>query len=1557
MSVTSANIDDLETFINGSTNRLSRMADRLTRVSNKANVVMPACSGSQYPSTPSLAALNELLTAWGQNQGFVQVVHDELVKANQFNGDGMATVGDAAIDATLKANGLDGSPGVVDVDAVVLYGQPPYSGFVDDPICLANGNFLLRDGDLAVAGVASSLSIVRTYNSRDQRPGVFGPGWTSLVDVALAVEERRITFRGPDGGGCVFEQLDDGTWIGGRRRRLTLSATAGTGWEVREGHERAWRFDAEGTLAGFTAIGADVAVERAQDEVRFADRTSGRWVVYRLHPVHRLVTSAASSDGREVAYERDGAQRLVAARRDNGDVTYEHDDLGFLATVTDADGIVVCRNVYDSAGRVLSQVEQHGRQTSYEYRPDGVSIVTAADGAPPNVMVHDRRGRMTAMIDGLGNTMRIAYDDDDNIVQVVDRTGATTRFEHDERGNVVRRTDPDGLTHQCEWDDLDRLVAEIDRAGGVTRYVYEGDLREPVRLVQADGSEVHLTLDPTGLPTSVTDADGVEFRMEWNRDGLLDVVTDPLGGRITFEYDSAGHATRASSPDGVTASVGVDPAGRVLALRTADGEQAFEYTPAGRLVGTLGPAGTSWRGTLDAAGDLATVRDGAGQVVQLERDTIGQVVGIVRPDGGRARFEHDPVGRRTAIVDPVGNRTELGYDPEGRPVQVTDPSGRSTSREVDVLGRTLMAVAPGGGTSIRSYHPNGELASVSDAAGNEWTYDVDAVGRVVAATDPLGHTTTYRYTAAGRLAEVRSPLGRVHRREYDAAGRLARIIEPDGVEVRFERRGDGAVTTVTRDGVPTTVDYDEGGRAAAIDGPWGTLSTRRDHGVLTGSARDGGAAARFDYDQRGLLQRIVDPAGVVTELTHDAGGRLLAHTTGETTASYTWDASGRLASVTDVYGNQTSFTRDPRGIVDQIFRPDGTATRRSFGADGLLDAAFDLEGNELLRVLRDANGEVTEARTDRTALRMAHDAAGRVTAVATDAGTVAYTWDADGYLVSIGDDSGHRVAIERNDGGRVVGFELGDGQRIEVPPTVALERDEARRIVVDEHGRRFTYDLAGRLASTTVGSRTTTYEYNDLGLLSTERDPDGVRSYRYGLAGELVAQVDQDGVETSFEHDATGRRVREARSDGGQVTYEWDIFGRLAAVTRVRPDGTSARDEIEHDPSGLPVRVNGAPILWDSACTRSLLGIGDERFLWSGNQVRSTSDPAGEWSRRVGDDPWGVDGGTGLRLGYRGELALDDLVFLGARVYDTRTRSFLSRDPLPSVPGAVTYAGVYGYAWCDPVNNVDPTGERPLSDEEYESFREQASKGIFRKAVEAVANDPWKYLAKAAIIVGSIVVMTVATATMGPVGLIVAGAVVGALSNGLNTALDGGSVTDIATSALVGGVFGGATAGLSRFLPTSALTPTGARVAQNAAYNGAIEYPMAFASEGANALLTGNPYSVTNALINGTSGTIAGVGGAELNRATDPGSLSGILDGETPSSLLPDPARNTVLDINSASVADLERVPGIGPTLAQRIVDQRNANGGYTSTQDLLDIDQLGPARLEAINNAGGIAL
>jgi len=55
------------------------------------------------------------------------------------------------------------------------------------------------------------------------------------------------------------------------------------------------------------------------------------------------------------------------------------------------------------------------------------------------------------------------------------------------------------------------------------------------------------------------------------------------------------------------------------------------------------------------------------------------------------------------------------------------------------------------------------------------------------------------------------------------------------------------------------------------------------------------------------------------------------------------------------------------------------------------------------------------------------------------------------------------------------------------------------------------------------------------------------------------------------------------------------------------------------------------------------------------------------------------------------------------------------------------------------------------------------------------------------------------------------------------------------------------------------------------------------------------------------------------------------------------------LDINTISEADLDKVPGIGPALAKRIVQYRQNNGGNMSVKDLLSVEGIGDKKFAVL--------
>jgi competence protein ComEA len=57
------------------------------------------------------------------------------------------------------------------------------------------------------------------------------------------------------------------------------------------------------------------------------------------------------------------------------------------------------------------------------------------------------------------------------------------------------------------------------------------------------------------------------------------------------------------------------------------------------------------------------------------------------------------------------------------------------------------------------------------------------------------------------------------------------------------------------------------------------------------------------------------------------------------------------------------------------------------------------------------------------------------------------------------------------------------------------------------------------------------------------------------------------------------------------------------------------------------------------------------------------------------------------------------------------------------------------------------------------------------------------------------------------------------------------------------------------------------------------------------------------------------------------------------------------IDLNTADVAALDTLPGVGPVLAQRIVDWRDAHGRFSDVEELREVSGIGPSLLERVRD------
>ena len=80
-------------------------------------------------------------------------------------------------------------------------------------------------------------------------------------------------------------------------------------------------------------------------------------------------------------------------------------------------------------------------------------------------------------------------------------------------------------------------------------------------------------------------------------------------------------------------------------------------------------------------------------------------------------------------------------------------------------------------------------------------------------------------------------------------------------------------------------------------------------------------------------------------------------------------------------------------------------------------------------------------------------------------------------------------------------------------------------------------------------------------------------------------------------------------------------------------------------------------------------------------------------------------------------------------------------------------------------------------------------------------------------------------------------------------------------------------------------------------------------------------------------------------KPVEEGGYTMITTRETDETVTPEPS--PPVDVNTADLAQLDTLRGIGPALAQRIIDYREENGPFASIDELLEVKGIGEATLE----------
>ncbi|MDO5068121.1 MAG: DUF6531 domain-containing protein [Propionibacteriaceae bacterium] len=1432
----SARPSNLRTFASSTRTADQELTSYPTTLTNHCTSFTTSCSWATLDASGVISAFTAWLEANELDAQWADVVAQAFESAG---GEGVITLPDAAISAALQAAGIAESRTDIEVDPPTAYGSPPTTGYANDPVNTATGNFLENETDLGFTGPASSLVWSRLYNSMDPTSGAFGPGWSSWVECGLEIGDSTARFTLPDGRVVVFPRegtgwgraVGENLWLDATPQGLRVSTNTGLAFELTEG----------GTLLAVDGgPGSRISFERVEGQLVRVSHEFGRSLSVEWQG--ERIVAVAASDGRRVDYSYDEAGRLIAAAGPGGTRSYGWNDEGFIATVTDGDGVVEAANTYDARGRVTTQVSQHGRTTHFTYVTNQVTVVADADGSRANTWLHDSRGRLVGVVDAEGNRQSTAYDQQGNPAIITERDGSTTVRVFDERGRCVTQQGPSGARQDWVFDDLDRVVevsVEADGERAVTRYSYTGEERNPSLAVDPSGGETRFTWQ-RGLLAEVIDPTGVRVAFTHDEHGDLIATTDALGNTARLERDGAGRVIAAITPLGHRTHYRYDEITGVLVSRTdpAGATTRFEHSAAGRMTAVIDPTGARTVMAYGDDGERHATTDALGRTMTSSHDDLGRLTAVELPDGSTWSFGYDLLSRLVESTDATGGTWRMEFGPTGYLTSATDATGVRRDVVTDSTGLPLSFID--GDDRVDVVRDQlGRITSDAGADGEATTRRFDACGRVIESVDPEGGVTRIARDAAGRVVAVTQPMGRTFHYEYDTAGRWAATISTGGQRYEVTRDADGRIVQElwpNGDQVMTTFDacgrivervepgrgrirfrYDKAGRIVGIRDPWnGKRSFSYDQaGQLVAATNALGGVTRFEYNELGQQVAVIDPMGGRTERTYDQLGRVL--------------------TVTDPLGRVTRYSYDAAGRPVRRVEPDGRSLewcyergRRSRTlADGKVLSAVErdpaartmriVEGETVHELAWNTTGQLLSRLRNGVGVRYDYDANGRRTTLERPDGSVTrYEYDHNGRVAALEHPGVGRAVLERDALGRVVSlaadglhatWAYADGMVVEhrvnrrgFLQVTHIERDEDGRVLAqvrDGLRTEYSYDDAGQL----IGGRNSEgsefcFEWDANGRLVAETSDGLTTRYSYDAGGQLLVATAPDGSRTEYAYDGSGRRIRE-RGPSSERHFAWDPQGFLARITAVRPEGdrmVTATQRLHVDALGELARIDDTPVYWDSASAASSVAQVGATVVVNALAATALTAGGGEdvaWvmpdsnGRDTGSaGPWGLaqsQPGLGLPQGMAvtsmAGVSIGGLEWMQARTYDPATRGFLSTDPWAPVAGAGWAGNPYSFAGNDPVNQSDPHGLRPITEAELQSYRDSNNGTLGNAAAAATdwVSNNWEYIVAGALIVGGVAVMC--TGVGGPIGAaMIAGAAMGAGSSIWSQKSSNGSV-------------------------------------------------------------------------------------------------------------------------------------------------------------------------------------
>jgi RHS repeat-associated protein len=876
---------------------------------------------------------------------------------------------------------------------------------------------------------------------------------------------------------------------------------------------------------------------------------------------------------------------------------------------------------FDVDGRVEELASWDGQAVDIVRNGDGMPLTATSSTGAALEFTYDAAGFVEQVETDDGREVAFTRFDTTILETVARPGGSGTVYNVNGGSGRIRGSTTDGVRGpENHYDDDGRVALQSSPFGGDTYFDYDDDARATTVTDTTSSDEVVFTRDADNRLASIEDPLGEVLEKEFDARGRLTSSTNRLEGERTATYDADGNVLTETTVDGTTTYT-YDSLDRALTLTTPEeGTTTFTYTGTDRIPTTV----------TDDDGDTTT------------RTVVdGLVTSSTDADGVTTTFAYDARRRLISKEDAYSNETVLTYDTAGRPLTVTSPEGAVTAWTYDDAGRVLTETTPGGGTTTITYVGD-RPETITDPGGGVTTHTYGWTGELTQTEHPNGEVTTYQYDGAGRVWETdgpgpgrditqHGPLSRVDMEidpawnstsyGYDADGNVAGVTLPDGGTTNTTYDSEGRPLTVTDAvGGVTTNTYDADGRLATVTDPEGGVTTNvyDDLGRVISVTDPRGGVTTTTYTDGGRIATVTDPAGIVTTNDYDLAGRLESVTrTGGRTTTYTYDGDGRALTTTTPEGDLTAVTYDAAGRILTSTDPAGVVTTRTWSSRGELltetttgtgtrTFTYNLDGT--MATATDALSRVTTFDHEARGLmeRRTNALLGEDSWTYDDAGNLQTTTDplarqwttyhegARGLLTGAIDPMGLSKWIGLDQAGRMTYREVLDGT-LEEPPVEYAE---------------YTYDLAGRPLTATIGGDVWTNTYDEGGALTSRTDP--------------------DGRVTRWTYDDAGRRTSMTHPDGTRLLYGYDAASRLHTITpaAVVADTFTAADGADLDPAKWVVGTTDGSV--EVTGNRAVLAVED----LSGAEAvaRVDADPAEDSDLTLRYDLAGAAAGSTLSI-------------------------------------------------------------------------------------------------------------------------------------------------------------------------------------------------------------------------------------------------------------------------------------------------------------------------------------